>query len=64
MKFNGEDSRTAWEHVSQYVLQLGEAGLNDALRVRLFFFIFDRNSFLLVFLACAGIDFKLESIRA
>ena len=36
MKFNREDSRTTWEHVSQYVLQLGEAGLNDALRVRLF----------------------------
>ena len=36
VKFNGEDSRTTWELVSQYVLQLGEAGLNDALRVRLF----------------------------
>ena len=36
VKFNGDDSRTTWEHVSQYVLQLGEVGLNDALRVRLF----------------------------
>jgi len=36
LKFNGEDSRTTWEHVSKYVLQLGETGLNDALRVRLF----------------------------
>ena len=27
VKFNGEDSRTTWEHVSQYVLQLGEAVL-------------------------------------
>ena len=35
-KFNGDDSRTTWEHVSQYILQLGEAGFNDALRVRLF----------------------------
>ena len=35
-KFNGDDSRTTWEHVSQYVLQLGEAGFNDALRVCLF----------------------------
>ena len=41
VKFNGEDSRTTWEHVSQYVLQLGEAGFNGALRVRLFFFVFD-----------------------
>ena len=36
VKFNGDDSHTTWEHVSQYVLQLGEAGLNDALHVRLF----------------------------
>ena len=36
VKFNGDDSHTTWEHVSQYVLQLGEAGLNDALRVCLF----------------------------
>ena len=35
-KFNGDDSRTTWEHISQYVLQLGEASFNDALRVRLF----------------------------
>ena len=35
-KFNGDDSHTTWEHVSQYVLQLGEVGFNDALRVRLF----------------------------
>ena len=50
-KFNGDNSRTTWEHVSQYVLQLEEAGFNDALRVRLFSFIFDWNGFLLVFLA-------------
>ncbi|XP_039776983.1 uncharacterized protein LOC120644422 isoform X1 [Panicum virgatum] len=36
IKFNGDDSRITWEHVSQYILQLGEVGLNDALRVRLF----------------------------
>ena len=35
-KFNCDDSRTTWEHVSQYILQLGEASFNDALRVRLF----------------------------
>ena len=38
IKFNGDDSRTTWKHVSQYILQLGEVGLNDALRVRLFFY--------------------------
>jgi hypothetical protein len=36
IKFNGDDSRTTWEHVSQYILQLGEASFDDALRVRLF----------------------------
>ena len=36
VKFNGDDSRTTWEHVSQYILQLGQTGLHDALRVRLF----------------------------
>ena len=36
VKFNGEDSRTTREHVSQYVLQLGETGINDALRFACF----------------------------
>ena len=31
VKFNGDDSRITWEHVSQYILQLREAGLNDTL---------------------------------
>ena len=35
-KFNGEDSETTWEHVSQYLAQLGEAGSMDELKVRLF----------------------------
>jgi hypothetical protein len=35
-KFDGEGSRTTWEHVSQYLAQLGEAGSVEALRVQLF----------------------------
>jgi len=35
-KINGDDTRTTWEHISQYILQLGEASFNDALRVCLF----------------------------
>jgi hypothetical protein len=35
-KFNGEDSKTTWEHVSQYLAQSGEAGSTDELKVRLF----------------------------
>jgi hypothetical protein len=34
--FNGIDSKTTWEHVSQYLAQLGEAGNSDELTVRLF----------------------------
>jgi hypothetical protein len=36
VKFNGEDNRTTWEHVSQYLEQLGEVGSIDALKVHLF----------------------------
>jgi hypothetical protein len=36
-KFDGEGSRTTWEHVSQYIAQLGEVGSIEALCVRLFF---------------------------
>jgi hypothetical protein len=35
-KFESEDSRTTWEHVSQYLAQLGKAGFVEALRIRLF----------------------------
>jgi hypothetical protein len=36
VKFNGEGNRTTWEHVSQYLVQLGEVGSVDALNVHLF----------------------------
>jgi hypothetical protein len=36
VKFDGESPRTTWEHISQYLAQLGEAGRYDALRVRTF----------------------------
>jgi hypothetical protein len=36
VKFNGVDNRTTWEHVSQYLAQLGKVGSIDALKVRLF----------------------------
>ena len=35
IKFSGDDNRTTWEHINQYVAQLGEASSSDALRVRL-----------------------------
>ena len=36
VKFSGDDERSTWEHISQYIAQLGEAGQYNALRVRLF----------------------------
>jgi hypothetical protein len=36
IKFSGDDDRTTWEHISQYNAQLGEAGVYNALKVRLF----------------------------
>jgi hypothetical protein len=36
IKFSGDDDRTTWEHISQYAAQLGETGVYNALKVRLF----------------------------
>jgi hypothetical protein len=44
-KFDGEGSHTTWEHVSQYLSQLGEAGFVEALRIRLFSLSLTRTAF-------------------
>jgi hypothetical protein len=36
IKFSGDDDRTTWEHISQYIAQLGEVGVYNALKVHLF----------------------------
>jgi hypothetical protein len=36
IKFSGENDRTTWEHVSQYIAQLGEASAHESFKVRLF----------------------------
>jgi hypothetical protein len=36
VKFKGEYNRTTWEHVSQYLAQVGNVGSIDALNVHLF----------------------------
>ena len=33
IKFSGDDNRSTWEHISQYVAQLGEASCSNSLRV-------------------------------
>jgi hypothetical protein len=40
IKFSGDDDRTTWEHISQYTAQLGEAGVYNALKVRLFLYLY------------------------
>jgi hypothetical protein len=35
-KFSGDDVRTTIEHVGQFILQYGEAGANDMLKLRMF----------------------------
>jgi hypothetical protein len=49
VKFNGEDNRTIWEHISQYLAQLGELGSVDALKVRLFSLSLTSTAFFFVF---------------
>ena len=36
VKFSGDDNRAPWEHIDQYILQLGKAGFHEALCIRLF----------------------------
>jgi hypothetical protein len=43
--FSGEGSRTTWEHVSQYLAQLGEAGSVEALCIQLFSLSLIRTAF-------------------
>jgi hypothetical protein len=45
VKFNGDDNRTTWEHISKYIAQLGEVSFSDASRVRLFSLSLTRTSF-------------------
>ena len=36
IKFSGDDNRSTWEHISQYIAQLGEAGSSKSMRFRMF----------------------------
>ena len=39
VKFNGDNSKSTFKHVSQYLAQLGEASSINELKVRLFFYL-------------------------
>jgi len=45
VKFSGDDNRAPWEHIDQYILQLGKDGFHDALRIRLFSISLTRTAF-------------------
>ena len=45
IKFSGDDNRTTWEHISQYLDQLEEASSSEALRVCLFSLSFTGTTF-------------------
>jgi hypothetical protein len=45
VKFNGDDSKTTWEHVSQYLAQLGEASAIEEIKMRLFSLSLTGNAF-------------------
>ena len=36
IKFSSDDNCSTWVHIRQYIAQLGEAGSNNSLRIRLF----------------------------
>ena len=40
VKFNGDDSKSTFEHISQYLAHLREASSVNELKVRLFFLYF------------------------
>ena len=45
IKFSGDNNRSTWEHISQYVAQLSEASSSNSLRVRLFSLSLTRTVF-------------------
>ena len=45
VKFSGEDTRNTFEHISQYLAQLGEAGSINELKVHLFYLSLTRTAF-------------------
>ena len=50
VKFSEEDTRTTFEHISQYLAQLGEVGSINELKVRLFYLSLTGTTFSWFFL--------------
>ena len=45
VKFSGDDNKAPWEHIDQYILQLGKAGFHEALRICLFSLSLTKTAF-------------------
>jgi len=63
VKFSGHDNRSTWDHISQYIAQLGEDGSSKSFARLYVFFVFDWNGFLLVFVVSPEFDSFLGRIR-
>ena len=50
VNFSGEDSKSDFEHISQYLAQLGEVGSINELKVRLFYLSLTGTTFSWFFL--------------
>jgi hypothetical protein len=44
-KFNGDDSKTTYEHIGQFLAQINDVGMTDVHRVRLFLLSLSRTAF-------------------
>jgi hypothetical protein len=45
VKFSGDDNRSTWKHISQYIAQLGEVGSSNSLPIHLFSLSLTRTAF-------------------
>jgi hypothetical protein len=45
MKFTGDDAKTTYDHIGQFLAQINNVGITDAHRVRLFPFSLSRTTF-------------------
>jgi hypothetical protein len=50
VKFSGEDNCTTWEHISQYIAQIGEASAHDSFKVLVYSLYFNRYYLSLLFI--------------
>jgi hypothetical protein len=45
VNFNGSDGKSTWDHISQYLAQLGEASNSEPIKIRLFSLLLTDTTF-------------------